>query len=430
MRLILLTRNFGHQAAICAGLDFARGRFVAVMDADLQDAPELLPKMYEAATKEGVDVVYGVRSRREGSWLKRLAYRAFYAVYGYAAETPIDRDSGDFCLLSRRSLTMLATLPEKNRFLRGLRSWTGLRSKAFAMDRPERAAGRPQYSWAKLISLALNGITSFSSKPLRLATIAGTLLCAISALMTVFYLAAWYVYDLHSKVPGFTTIIILILFLSGIQFLMMGIIGEYIAQIFQEVKHRPTYLVDRTVNVPGGRSIIASCRARRPLRSRMYDCHGRPLLDGRSASCAAAEAPLSRPEGLDIGCGGVVCGSSRSLGVDVDRGPRESAQAQWPAQDGSSLHPIAGRSWLRLTTSSCSSTSSSTSTTCTATWTPPCITSGPAAGCSSTSPRSKRCEARMTARRGTCAAMTAARSRRRSRVMRWSFATSATGAPA
>ncbi len=251
VRLILLTRNFGHQAAICAGLDFARGRFVAVMDADLQDAPELLPKMYEAATKNGVDVVYGVRSRREGSWTKRLAYRAFYAVYGYAAETPIDRDSGDFCLLSRRSLTMLATLPEKNRFLRGLRSWTGLRSKAFAMDRPERAAGRPQYSWAKLISLALNGITSFSSKPLRLATIAGTLLCAISALMTVFYLAAWYVYDLHSKVPGFTTIIILILFLSGIQFLMMGIIGEYIAQIFQEVKHRPTYLVDRTVNVPG-----------------------------------------------------------------------------------------------------------------------------------------------------------------------------------
>lgn len=243
VRLVSLTRNFGHQAAVTAGLDFARGERVAVMDADLQDDPGLLASMHALARDEGWDVVYAVRARRRGSWAERLAFEAFYRLYRYAAETPVDSYSGDFCVLSRRAVDTLRRLPEKNRFVRGLRSWTGLRSKAVAADRPERAAGASRYTWAKRFDFALNGLTSFSAKPLRLSTLCGLALCAASAALTLYH----FVFG-RAEAAGFTAVVILILLLSGAQFLMMGIIGEYIAQIFWEVKGRPTYLVARTVN--------------------------------------------------------------------------------------------------------------------------------------------------------------------------------------
>jgi len=249
VKLVVLTRNFGHQAAICAGLDRASGAYVGVMDADLQDSPELLVEMHRTAVREGLDVVYCRRARRSGSWAKRLSYWAFYKAYAYAAETPVDPDSGDFCVLSRRAVETLALLPERVRFVRGLRSWMGLRAQAVSAERPERAAGTPQYTWGRLASLALNGLTSFSARPLRLATIGGGLLCAAAFVLTAFYLAAFLLSDLHAKAPGFTTLVILMLFLSGMQLLMLGIIGEYIAQIFWEVKRRPTYLVARSVNL-------------------------------------------------------------------------------------------------------------------------------------------------------------------------------------
>ena len=255
VKLIALTRNFGHQAAISAGLDRASGDFVGIMDADLQDPPEALLDMYRTARRDGFDIVYSVRTRRDGSSLMTLSYRLFYKAYSYLAETPVDPDSGDFCVLSRRALKTLRTMPERVRFIRGLRSWMGLKSRAFSTVRPAREHGRPQYSWTKLFSLALNGITSFSAKPLRLATVSGLVLCLVALLLTAFYLAEWLLHDIHAHAPGFTTIVILVLFLSGCQFLMMGIIGEYIAQIFWEVKRRPAYLVERTVNLDASENV-------------------------------------------------------------------------------------------------------------------------------------------------------------------------------
>jgi dolichol-phosphate mannosyltransferase len=249
VKLVVFTRNFGHQPAVCAGLEFAQGDYVAIMDADLQDPPELMLEMYGMAQTENLDVVYSVREHRETSLLKRLAYRLFYWLYSYLAESPVNIDSGDFSVLSRRAVHELLALPERVRFVRGLRSWLGLRSKAVPTMRPERAAGQPQYSWSKLISLAIRGITSFSTQPLRLATVGGLLLCTVALLVSLIYVGYWAFSGLHKTLPGFTTIVVLILFLNGVQFLLLGIVGEYVGQIFMEVKRRPVFIVERTINL-------------------------------------------------------------------------------------------------------------------------------------------------------------------------------------
>lgn len=250
VRLIELTRNFGHQPAFRAGLDAAVGDTVAFMDADLQDTPEDLARMHQELRHGGLDVVYAVRRSRDSGPLKRLAYRAYYRLYGLLSDHPFDRDAGDFCVLSRRAADMLKAFPERVQYLRGLRSWIGLKSKPFPLDRPERAAGRSRYTLAKLMTLAANGIFSFSAAPLRLATAIGVVLCVLSMALAGGYLLAWAVYDVHIKAPGFTTLAIIILFLSGVQMLMLGVIGEYIRQIFLEAKGRPVYLVARTLNDP------------------------------------------------------------------------------------------------------------------------------------------------------------------------------------
>jgi glycosyltransferase involved in cell wall biosynthesis len=249
VKLLVLTRNFGHQCAISAGLDFAQGGFVGIMDADLQDPPEVLLEMFHEAKKGNWDVVHSVRSQRAGGIAKRIAYKLFYSFYRLLAETPVDPDSGDFCVLSRRAATMLSGLPEKDRFVRGLRSWLGLRQKGIPTIRPERAAGKAKYSWGKLASLGVSGLTSFSKKPLRIATIGGLLLCAAASVLSCVYLALWALGSLHERVPGFTTLVLLVLTLNGLQFLLIGIVGEYVGRIFIEVKRRPAYLVDRTVNI-------------------------------------------------------------------------------------------------------------------------------------------------------------------------------------
>lgn len=248
IKLIVFTRNFGHQAAISAGLDHAEGNFVGIMDADLQDPPEVLLEMYKQAKLGEWDIVYGIRSRRSESWLKRAGYRIFYSLYSFLADSPVIVDSGDFGILSRKAVRVLSSLPEKLRFVRGLRSWMGLRQLGFPLERPPRAAGRAQYSVSRLISLAITGITSFSIKPLRLATLLGIFLCSVSFAAATIYLALFLFTDLHEKIPGFTTIVILLLLFNGLQFLMIGILGEYIGRIFWEVKQRPTYLVDRKIN--------------------------------------------------------------------------------------------------------------------------------------------------------------------------------------
>lgn len=250
VKLIELSRNFGHQPAIRAGLDAASGNCVAVMDADLQDPPEELLRMYGELKRGGLDVVYSIRAAREGGLALRAAYRVFYALFRALSDGPSSPDSGDFCVLSRRAVDVLRRFPERVQYLRGLRSWIGLRSLGMPMRRPLREAGSTRYSLGKLVSLAVNGLVAFSAKPLRLASLLGACLCATAMGLAALYLFLWLVYDVHSKSPGFTTVVILLLFLSGAQLLMMGILGEYIRQIFLEVKGRPIYLVARTVNLP------------------------------------------------------------------------------------------------------------------------------------------------------------------------------------
>ena len=248
VKLLELSRNFGHQAAVTAGLAFADGEYVGVMDADLQDSPDTLIEMYQKG-KSGFDIVYAVRETREGSLVKRFCYSVFYIIYGRLAETPVHLDSGDFCLMSRKALDRLNSLPETVRFVRGLRSWIGLKTTSVAVYRPSRAAGESKYGFWKLMRLAAAGLTSFSTRPLRLAMALGFGLCLLAIGLGLFYLIKALIFDLHTTAPGFATLVVLLLFLNGTMMLLLGILGEYLAQIFIEVKRRPTYLVDRFVDL-------------------------------------------------------------------------------------------------------------------------------------------------------------------------------------
>jgi dolichol-phosphate mannosyltransferase len=250
VKLVVLSRNFGHQAAISAGVDLCSGNFVGVMDADLQDTPQELVKMYQQARAEKLDVVFSIRSERREALHRKAAYKIFYWLYAFISDSPVQSDSGDFCVLSRRAVDKLKSMPERVRFVRGLRSWLGLRQKGIPSTRPARAAGVPKYSLTKLVSLALAGITSFSIKPLRIATLFGIFLSVVSIGAAFVYFLLFLFMDLHVRVPGFTTLVLLVLLLNGLQFLMVGILGEYVGRIYWEVKGRPTYLIDRTINLP------------------------------------------------------------------------------------------------------------------------------------------------------------------------------------
>jgi polyisoprenyl-phosphate glycosyltransferase len=249
VKLVELTRNFGHQAAISAGLSVATGDFVGVMDADLQDEPEALISMFELATKGGYDVVYAVRGRRASSRWLRFCYQLFYRTFAFLAETPVQIDSGDFCVMSRRAVRLLLNLPEKLRFVRGLRAWVGLPSKPFPISRAARAAGSSQYSLPKLTRLAFSGLTSFSTRPLRVGLVCGSVVCLGAVIAALIYLGIALFTDIHIAAPGFSTLVIILLFSNGLIFLYLGILGEYIGQTFMEVKGRPSFIIERTVNV-------------------------------------------------------------------------------------------------------------------------------------------------------------------------------------
>ncbi|MEO8044476.1 MAG: glycosyltransferase family 2 protein [Spartobacteria bacterium] len=249
IKLVILTRNFGHQSAVSAGLSFARGKAVGVMDADLQDEPQTLIEMYHTLQNENLEVVYAVRMSRREKGLKRFFYFLFYRLYLYLADTPVQLDSGDFCVMSRRAVQLLLEFPEKLRFVRGLRAWLGLPGKAFPVARSARAAGDPQYSLGKLIKLALSGLTSFSTRPLRVGFICGTLLCLCAVLGAVAYAGLAIFTNTRMAAPGFSTLVVILLFSNGMVFLYLGVLGEYIGQIFMEVKNRPSFLVERTFNI-------------------------------------------------------------------------------------------------------------------------------------------------------------------------------------
>lgn len=244
VRVISLARNFGHQRALSAGLDFSRGRAVVMMDGDLQDPPEVIPR-FIAKWREGFQVVYAVRERRKERFLKRLAYRSFYLLLRVVSRVDIPLETGDFCLMDRCVVDALTALPERNRFIRGLRSWVGFRQIGLAYERDARYAGKPKYTFRKLVSLALDGLISFSFLPLRLATMLGFLVSALSLLAATYYLIKRLTVGLNP--PGFATLVVLLLFLSGVQLITIGVIGEYIGHVLEEVKGRPTYVVREVI---------------------------------------------------------------------------------------------------------------------------------------------------------------------------------------
>jgi dolichol-phosphate mannosyltransferase len=254
-KLIRLSRNFGHQTAISAGLYYASGDAVAIMDADLQDPPEVVGRFIEK-WREGYEVVYAIRrNRKEGIW-KRLAYRTFYRALARVSQPQIPIDSGDFCLMDRQVVDLINAMPEENRFVRGLRAWAGFRQTGVEYERQERAEGDPKYTLSKLVKLAIDGLFSFSTFPLRLATYLGFAVSLIAFLGVVFTLGQglfpeWFAEFGLEPVPGYTTIVISILFLGGVQLLCLGIVGEYVGRVYDEVKKRPLWVVQETVGEIG-----------------------------------------------------------------------------------------------------------------------------------------------------------------------------------
>lgn len=247
IKIISLSRHFGKEASTLAGLTAAAGKAVVLMDADLQDPPELIAAFWEKF-KEGFDNVYGTRQDRTAdSFLKRMTAGAFYKLYNRLADTPIPYNAGDFRLLSRRSVEAVLALPERERFTKGLFSWVGYKSIAVPFTRERRAAGTTKWSYWKLWNFALGGFTASTTLPLKLWTYFGLLVSLGS-----FLFAMWTAYKkivFGNPVSGYTSIMVAILFFSGVQLITLGVIGEYLSRIFTEVKQRPAYLIDEKINL-------------------------------------------------------------------------------------------------------------------------------------------------------------------------------------
>lgn len=253
---ISLSRNFGHQPAVDAGLVFASGKYIAVLDCDLQDPPDILIELTKKVKNEGYDVCYGRRGKRDAPFGLRLLYKLFYRLMALSAENTWPLDAGDFCVFNRRMLHALLAMPESIRMLRGLRAWVGLKQGYVTYDRPGRANGTSKYTLLKLASLASRAFVGFSQIPLRLAPFIGFCMALLSVLLGIFFLANRLIPELTpfdyyiGKNPGVTTVVILMLFISSFLFLCLGIIGEYLGVVLREVKRRPTAIVQATAGNP------------------------------------------------------------------------------------------------------------------------------------------------------------------------------------
>lgn len=240
--LLRLSRNFGKEAALTAGLDRVEAGAALILDADGQDPPELLPQ-FVAKWREGYDDVYGTRLEREGEgWIKRATAHAFYRVIGRLSHTPIPADTGDFRLLSQRSLAALREMRERHRFMKGLFGWVGFNTVAIPYHRDARSAGDSKFNLWRLWNFALEGITSFSTAPLRLATYLGLLTAAVAFLYALWVIVKALFWG--DPVAGWPTMMAVILFLGGVQLIALGMIGEYLGRLYDEAKQRPLYLVD------------------------------------------------------------------------------------------------------------------------------------------------------------------------------------------
>lgn len=253
-KAVAFSRNFGHQRAVSAGLTFARGDVVAVMDADLQDPPELLPACLEKIAA-GYDVVFAVRRKRKEHFLKRAAYSAFYRLLKTISDVEIPLDAGDFCVMTRRVVDVLGGMRESNIFVRGLRAWVGFKQIGLEYERGERAAGKTKYSFLKLVRLANDGLFSFSILPLRVATTLGILTLMLSVGIFAF-LILWRLIGFRfmghtpQELPGWTALAIGLLFFGAMQLLILGVLGEYLGRIYTEVKERPRWVVREALGLP------------------------------------------------------------------------------------------------------------------------------------------------------------------------------------
>lgn len=247
VKLIDFSRNFGHQIAITAGMDYSSGQCVVVIDGDLQDPPELIPVMIEK-WKSGFDVVYGKRISRKGeTFFKKFTAAAFYRFLRNMTDVNIPVDTGDFRLIDRKVCDALKRVRERNRYVRGLVSWLGFKQTAVEFEREERFAGETKYPLRKMLKLALDGITTFSYKPLKLASYIGSILSLLSFLYMI-YVLVQRIFFPETVQPGWTSILAVSLFFNGITLLMLGIMGEYIGRIYDEVKERPLYIIKETRN--------------------------------------------------------------------------------------------------------------------------------------------------------------------------------------
>lgn len=248
-KAVKLSRNFGHQAAISAGLNYAQGEAVIVMDADLQDPPEVIVLLL-TQWRAGYDVVYAIRQNRPESWWKKWAYHTFYRLLQASSEFPIPVDSGDFSLMDRKVVDVINQFPEKMRFMRGLRAYAGFKQTGVLYSRGDRESGETKYSLGKLIRLALDGLFDFSSFPLRLASVLGFFIAIPSFLIGIFFILHRFVdfklFGYSPKdIPGMATLTTGLFFLGGIMLIMLGVLGEYLAKIYHEVKQRPPYIVEK-----------------------------------------------------------------------------------------------------------------------------------------------------------------------------------------
>ena len=242
---ILLSRNHGHQLAVSAGLANSRGRKgVMIIDGDLQDPPELVVEFYNLLTT-GYDVIYAIRKNRKESFLKKLAYKIYYRLQKKISSFNIPIDSGDFSMLSRRVVDTMVEMPEQSRYLRGMRAWVGFKQIGFEYDRDERLAGESKYSWLKLFELAFNGIFNFSDFPVKIITRLG--------FVTVLFSLIYFIYNIYRKVyyndvpQGFTATILAIILFSGVQMISLGLIGEYVLRIYNQVRNRPLFVIDKII---------------------------------------------------------------------------------------------------------------------------------------------------------------------------------------
>ena len=247
VKVISFSRNFGHQAAVTAGLKFVSGDAIVIIDADLQDPPEKIPEMLEL-WENGYEVIYAKRKSRKGeSAFKLLTAKMFYKTLNALSDVEIPKDTGDFRLVDRKVVDVINSLPEHNKFLRGLFSWVGFKQKAYEYERQERFAGKTKYPLKKMLKLASDGIISFSTKPIKLVGALGILSIFISIIILIYALIS-YIFKLNDLSAGWTSIMVAITFFAGVQLLSLWVISEYIGRIYDEAKGRPQYIIDKKMN--------------------------------------------------------------------------------------------------------------------------------------------------------------------------------------